>query len=459
VQRETRKRIPSIPSSERPYGEATRDLSGVSVAGNGKVCDRQTPAGDETMAVASFNADGALQQHSLPEAQLRATLNIVPAHAWYALPNGALTFVNERTADYLGLPKDHPLRFGKDTGAEWDSHVALLHEDDRGETRRVWADCLRTGCAGEVIFRVRDAEGGYRWFLSRAEPVHAVDGILLYWIGVNLDIEERKHAEFYLAEGQRLAHTGSWAFLPGGFEYWSPELLQIHGLDPTSKAPTTEEYLALVHPEDREFVERELERMFASRSGFDFTKRIVRPDGSMRHVRCVGRPCRDVTLQKFIGTGIDVTEQEHLTKALQKSKDELRQILDLTPQVIAVFGPYRERLFINRTALDYLGLTLEEWRATAPGAIGHPHDAERLRVQWDRAMSSGSGFEIEVRMRKGDGSYRWFLNRFNPVRDDEGQILRWYVACTDIDEPSGKKSTGPQCSRRSLGPRLRCKQC
>jgi hypothetical protein len=84
---------------------------------------------------------------------------------------------------------------------------------------------------------VHNAEGGYRWFLSRAEPVRAADGTLLYWIGVNLEIDERKQIEFYLAEGQRLAHTGSWVFNSAGFEYWSSELFQIHGLDPTGPPP------------------------------------------------------------------------------------------------------------------------------------------------------------------------------------------------------------------------------
>jgi hypothetical protein len=70
------------------------------------------------MVVTGFDVNGALHQHSPLEAQLQASLNIVPAHAWYACPHGALTFVNERTADYLGLPKDHPLRFGTGTGAE-----------------------------------------------------------------------------------------------------------------------------------------------------------------------------------------------------------------------------------------------------------------------------------------------------------------------------------------------------
>jgi PAS fold/Bacterial regulatory protein, Fis family len=90
-----------------------------------------------------------------------------------------------------------PLRYGIDTEAEWDSHIPLLHPDDHEETRRVWSTCLRIGCAGEVSFRVRNAEGEYRWFLSRAEPVRAADRTLLYWIGVNLDIEERKQLQSY----------------------------------------------------------------------------------------------------------------------------------------------------------------------------------------------------------------------------------------------------------------------
>jgi len=388
------------------------------------------------MVVTGHDANGVLHQHSPLEAQLQATLNIVPAYVWYALPNGALTFVNERAADYHGLPKDDPLRFGTHTGADWDSHIPLLHVDDREETRRIWSECLRTGCAGEVSFRVRNAEGGYRWFLSRAEPVRdAADGTLLYWIGVNLDIEERKQAEFYLGEGQRLAHTGSWAFTPGGFEYWSPELFQIHGLDPRSKVPTTEEYLALVHPEDREFVEQEIKEMFRNRSGVDFTKRVVRRDGSIRHVRCVGGPCRDTAKQKFIGTGIDVTEQEQLIEALRKSEEELRQMLDFAPQLIAVYGPNRERLYANRIALDYAGLSLNEWRQIeARGAFTHPDDRARELAYFARAHSNGSAGQLELRLRGGDGNYRWFLARYNSVRDKNGQILRWHVSCTDIED-------------------------
>src|SRR5712692_9747536 len=91
------------------------------------------------------------------KAQLQATLDMIPAFTWLAAPSGALLFVNARCADYLGLPPDHPLRFGTDTGAAWDSHVSFLHPDDHEAMRRVGSDNLRTGGTTEASCRIRDA--------------------------------------------------------------------------------------------------------------------------------------------------------------------------------------------------------------------------------------------------------------------------------------------------------------
>ena len=137
------------------------------------------------------NHDNRPQEALTRPAQLQVTLNVIPAYTWYAASSGGLICVNKRTADYLGLPKDHPLRFGIDIGAQWDAHITLLHPDDHEETRKAWSTCLRTGEAGEVSFRVRNAQGDYRWFLSRAEPLRASDGADLgaadyhagYWPG------------------------------------------------------------------------------------------------------------------------------------------------------------------------------------------------------------------------------------------------------------------------------------
>src|SRR5712671_5707842 len=263
------------------------------------------------------------------------------------------------------------------------------------------------------------------------------------WIGVNLDVEEWKLAEVYLAEGQRLAHMGRWAFNAAGFDHWPSELFNIYGLDPSGKPPTVEEYLDLVHTEDRGFVKQAIGKMLVDHRGFDFTKRIVGPDGKIRYIRCVGVPVtHGATCQGFVGTAMDVTEQEQLTKALRKSEEELRQVLDLTPQLIAVYGPNRERLYANHVLLDYLGFSLEEWRQSpGPGNYIYPDDKERSDFFFDRAVACASADELELRLRRRDGSYRWFLARFNPLRDEQGQITRWYITGADIEDRKQAEDT------------------
>jgi PAS domain S-box-containing protein len=275
-------------------------------------------------------------------------------------------------------------------------------------------------------------------------PFPKLDHSKQSWIGVNLNVQEWKLADFYLAEGQRLAHMGSWAFTAAGFDYWSSELFQIYGLDPSGKTPTVQEYMNLVHPEDRGFVGQAIQKMLADHRGFDFTKRIVRPDGKIRYIRCVGVPiAHGAAFRGFVGTGMDVTEQEQLTKALRKSEEELRLILDLAPQLIAVYGPNRERLYANRVLLDYLGFSLEQWRQPSGGHgdYVHPDDNERSDVFFDHAVARAFADELEVRLRRRDGSYRWFLARFNPSCDEQGQIIRWYVTGTDIEDRKQAEDT------------------
>jgi PAS domain S-box-containing protein len=212
-------------------------------------------------------------------------------------------------------------------------------------------------------------------------------------------------------------------------------LFRIYGLDPGSKAPSIAEYLALVHPDDRQAVVQEIQKMLEQGTGFDFTKRIVRPDGALRHVRCVGIPAASHGIfPGFIGTGIDVTEQEQLTSALRGREDELRQVLDLTPQLVTVYGAKRERIYANRVALAYFGMSLEAWLQQSMSSDVYPEDLERLKVPLEQAFSGRVTFEVEIRLGKSDGTYRWFLARGQPLRDAWGEITRWYIASTDIDD-------------------------
>jgi PAS domain S-box-containing protein len=273
-----------------------------------------------------------------------------------------------------------------------------------------------------------------------------------------LDLSEQKRAEealrrseAYLAEAQRLSHTGSWAWSPAGFmrggefhdiRYWSEECYRVLSFDPQDGLPRFEDFFQRIHPDDQPGFRELIETTIREKAEWEADYRIVHPDGPVRDIHVVGHPVLSTSgdLIEFVGTVIDVTERKRAEEELRRSEMELRQIVDLVPQLVSVFGPGGERLYANRIGLDYVGLSLEEWRQT-PGNVFpspsffHPDDQERaVRNYSDNARSGGSAFELEVRLRKHDGTYRWFLVRYNPLRDQQGQITRWYVALTDIED-------------------------
>src|SRR5438309_2263626 len=130
--------------------------------------------------------------------------------------------------------------------------------------------------------------------------------------------------------------------------------------------------------------------------------------------------------------------QAALTKAfaaIKESEAQLREIVDAIPHSITVLGPDGDTLYVNRVALDYSGLTMSEVMAPDYRArVFHPDDIERLRDERQKALSRGTPFENEQRARRSDGQYRWFLIRYNPLRDEKGHVIRWYATGTDIED-------------------------
>jgi PAS domain S-box-containing protein len=140
-------------------------------------------------------------------------------------------------------------------------------------------------------------------------------------------IDALRRNELYHAEGERLARVGSWGFNPSGsFDFWSDELFRIFGFDPAEGVPTLERYLAAVHPNDRQFISQTIQSMLAQALGCDVRKRIVRPDGEIRYIRCVCIPILDSgVLSSIHGMAVDITEQEHMTQALRHREIHLSE--------------------------------------------------------------------------------------------------------------------------------------
>jgi PAS domain S-box-containing protein len=267
-------------------------------------------------------------------------------------------------------------------------------------------------------------------------------------IGAITDITERKVAEeaiqrseAYLAEAQRLSQTGSFGWKPDTAEIvWSDETYRIFEYDRAEK-PTLNMVFQRIHPQDRARAQQVIEGVSTSGIDFEHEYRLVMPSGAIKHIHVRARALHDSSDNiEFVGAVTDITERKTAEEKIREQEMELRQMLDLAPQQVAVFGSDGERLHANRVALDYVGLSLDEWSQT-PGEFFradrfiHPDDQERAaRAHSKSTRSGGSVYELELRVRGADGNYRWFLYRYSPLHDDKGQVKRWYVGSTDIDE-------------------------
>jgi PAS domain S-box-containing protein len=263
-------------------------------------------------------------------AQVQAVLNVLPAYTWYATPSGALTFVNKRTANYLGLPEDHPLCFGIDIGAQWDDWIPLLHPDDREDARKYWSSRLCTGEGGEVSYRVCSAQGDYRWFLTRMEPLRASDGTLLLWVGATLDIEELMRAQEALRESERGARSaidgiaGLIAILApnGEVETVNRQLFEYFGrpLEWLKNWGTND----AVHPEDLPRVLELNERGLVSGLPFNFELRLRRFDGEYRLFETRVVPIRDDSgrIERWYNLLTDIEDRTRALARLEQMQSD-----------------------------------------------------------------------------------------------------------------------------------------
>ena len=197
------------------------------------------------------------------------------------------------------------------------------------------------------------------------------------------------------------------------------------------------EWKVVVHPDDLDQLVREwLALLHAPKPG-ELETRIRRYDGEYRWflIRIVPQFDAEGNVVRWFGSNTDIEDRKRAETKLLEDERELRRITDAIPQTIIVLDPGGLPLYANHAVLDYTGLTMQDVVTSGFRArIFHPEDLERLREEREAALARGLPFEFEQRARRKDGQFRWFLIRFNPFRDEQGRLVRWYATGTDIDD-------------------------
>lgn len=372
------------------------------------------------------------------ESELSRLIDALPALIWTAQPDGRADYINRQWSEYAGLS------LAQAAGTGW---LSAIHPDDRARVIAEWEVFVTSGQGGQVEARLRRADGVYRWFNFSAAPLADASGRVVKWCGINTDIDDRKRAEERRAEealldGERYARwimdtiPGMTALMKpnGEIEAVNHKILEYFGRSRqeleqwgTSDA---------VHPEDLAGVQQAVALAFASGHSYEVEHRIRGADGVYRWHQSTGLPLRDATGQvvRYCCLMTSIEDRKRTEEALLARERNLKTIINTLPTTAWSTHPDGYCDFLSDRWLDYAGYTADEAAGWGWGKVLHPEDAPRLVTYWQECLSSGTPVDIEARMRRFDGEYRWFLFRANPLRDINGTIVKWYGTNIDIED-------------------------
>ena len=194
---------------------------------------------------------------------------------------------------------------------------------------------------------------------------------------------------------------------------------------------------ACIHPEDLPVVMDKWSELLASGEPGEAQARLRRHDGLFRWFLFRTQPLRDENgkIVRWYAVSFDIHDLKLTDEKLREDERELRRITDAIPQTIVVLDPSGVPVYANQAMLDYTGLAAEDVLTSGfRERFAHPEGLEKLREQREAGLARGLPFELEHRVLRKDGAYRWYLIRFNPFRDEMGRVVRWYATGTDIDD-------------------------
>jgi len=315
-----------------------------------------------------------------------------------------------------------------------------IHPDDRKRTNQAWMEAVQTKSLYEMEYRLRGADGNYRYFQGRAVPILNEDGSIREWVGTCIDIHDRKQAEDAIKQSEEryrslILATSQivWITDPEGRCEDTPSMRAYTGQ--TEAQVVGYGWLDTIHPDDREGTVQVWSEAVQTKSLYEMEYRLRSADGNYRYFQARAVPIlnEDGSIREWVGTSIDIHDRKQAEDAIKQSEERYRSLIAATSQMVWT-ADAEGRSHDLPSWRAYTGQTEAQMAGLGWLDAIHPDDRERTNQVWMEAVQTKSLLEIEYQIRRADGNYRYFQVRGVPLLDEDGSIREWIGTCTDIHD-------------------------
>ncbi|MFI8479108.1 PAS domain-containing protein [Pseudomonas sp. NPDC078700] len=370
--------------------------------------------------------------------ELDRILDALPGVAFTARADGGVDFVGSGWCNYTGISRHEAL------GSGWQSCV---HPDDLNQLLENWQVIVRTSESARMQARLRRFDGAYRCFVLQVSRLDDSHGSVSRWCCIGTDIEDYRSAN---RADQPVDASSIIDSIPSMVAFMKPdgELELVNRQIEDYLGSTFEELRHwaasdTVHCDDLPAVISAWTHSIQTGEPYDIEHRIRRADGVYQWFHVRGLPIRDVKGQitRWCVLQVNIDERKRDKRLIDEaladvsaSEDNLSKIINAVPGFLWSTASDGNVIFINQRWCDYTGISPEDARGIGWTASLHPDDAGALGTYWQALIASGQPGEFEARIKRVDGTYRWFMIRAMPQFDENGTLVRWYGENTDIDD-------------------------
>ncbi|WP_026462002.1 PAS domain-containing protein [Adhaeribacter aquaticus] len=369
----------------------------------------------------------------------------VPAFIWTSNPDGTTDYRNKHYYNYIGKHQVNNPDF------DWST---VIHPEDREDTVNKWIQSVNTGRPYEIEHRIHSESGEFRWILSRAHAMRDEAGAIVKWFGTSIDIQEQKEVQQVILERdaylQRMLSDAPILFFMLRTEnlvcaFTNPSFNKLYNNRTFIGLPAKEAWPELEAQDFIHIIENVYHSGTAYKSNeyplnydrygngemdsgfFNFSiQPLLNEKGQVEGVMCFAVEVTEQVLAKH--------QAQALANRLQHEKENFRFLAESVPQLVWSAHPDGSVDYFSQQWQQYTGVDPLQSLGWGWEDALYPEDLPLTLVKWNNSAKTGEPYEIEYRLRKFDGTYRWFLGRGVPMRDQYGTIVKWFGTCTDIHE-------------------------